>query len=48
MVDLVVTPIGRFVQGKPVKEDFRIVEEKFRRGPKGNYEGYGLVILPKK
>lgn len=48
LADLVVSPIGRFVRGKPVREDFRIIEGKFRRGPGGAYQGYGLVVLPKK
>jgi hypothetical protein len=48
LADLVVTPIGRFVQGKAVREDFRIIEQKFRRAPGGAYQGYGLVVLPKK
>ncbi len=47
LADLVVSPIGRHVLGKPPKEDWRVVESKLRRGPKGNYEGYGLVLLPK-
>lgn len=46
LADLVVSPIGRFVLGKPTKEDFRIIEGKFRRRRNGNYRGYGLVILP--
>ena len=48
LADLVVSPIGRFVQGKQIREDFRVIEEKFRRGPSGSYHGYGLVVLPKK
>jgi len=47
LADLVVTPIGRKVLGKTVKEDFRVVEEKFRRGRAGEIEGFGLVVLPK-
>ncbi|MCP9453061.1 MAG: hypothetical protein NNA23_10305 [Nitrospira sp.] len=47
LADLVVTPIGRKVLGKPVKEDYRVVEEKFRRSRTGKVEGYGLVVLPK-
>lgn len=47
LADLVVSPIGRYVLGKPTKEDFRIVESKFRRNHAGEYEGYGLVVLPK-
>jgi hypothetical protein len=46
LADLVVSPIGRFVLGKPTKEDFRIIEGKFRRRG-GRYEGAGLVVLPK-
>jgi hypothetical protein len=47
LADLVVSPIGRHVLGKPPKEDWSIVQAKLRRGPKRNYEGYGLIILPK-
>ena len=47
LADLVVSPIGRHVLGKSAKEDWRIVESKLRRNPKGSYEGYGLVVLPK-
>ena len=46
LADLVVTPIGRYVLGKPIREDFRIVEEKLRRNHQGNYDGFGLVVLP--
>jgi len=45
VADLVVSPIGRYVLGKPTKEDFEIVKEKFRGG--ANFEGKGLVVLPK-
>lgn len=48
LADLVVSPIGRYVLGKPVKEDFSIIEQKFLRDRKGNYAGRGFVILPKK
>jgi len=47
LADLVVTPIGRTILGKTVKEDYRIVESKFRRSLRGKIEGYGLVVLPK-
>ncbi len=47
LADLVVSPIGRHVLGKPDREDWRIVESKFRRSPQGKIEGYGLVCLPK-
>lgn len=48
MADLVISPVGRYVLGRAVKEDFRIVESKFRRDAKGNYVGAGLVVLPKR
>lgn len=47
LADLMVTPIGRKVMGKTIKEDYRVVEEKFRRSRTGQIEGYGLVVLPK-
>lgn len=47
LADLVVSPIGRHVLGKPDKEDWRIVEGKFRRNQRGKIEGFGLVVLPK-
>lgn len=47
LADLVVTPIGRKVLGKTIKEDYRVVEQKLRRSPHGKIEGYGLVVLPK-
>lgn len=47
LADLIVTPIGRFLIGKEPKEDFRIVERKFRRDRHGNYRDWGLVVFPK-
>ncbi len=47
LADLVLTPIGRYALGKAIKQDFRIIEEKFRSNKAGKYEGYGLIILPK-
>lgn len=47
LADLVVTPIGRHVLGKPSKEDWQIVERKLRRNPRGVIEGGGLIVLPK-
>jgi len=46
LADLVVSPIGRFVAGKPPREDWAIVESRLRRR-EGAYLGAGLVILPK-
>lgn len=45
LADLVVTPTGRYVIGKPTKEDFEIVRRKFRGAPY-KVEGRGLVVLP--
>ena len=47
LADLIVSPIGRHVLGKTDNDDWQIVEQKFRRGPGGEPEGYGLVSLPK-
>ncbi len=47
LADLIVTPIGRRELGKTVKEDYQVVEQKFRRSPQGEINGYGLVVLPK-
>jgi len=47
VADLVATPIGRYVLGKQIKEDFRVVEGKFRRNRQGGFDGTGLVVLPK-
>lgn len=48
LADLVVSPIGRHLLGKPDREDFRIVESKFCRNKRGKYMGVGLVSFPKK
>lgn len=45
LADLVVSPIGRYVLGKPIHEDWRIIESKLRRR-NGSYRGAGLVVLP--
>ena len=47
LADLVVSPIGRHILGKPDKDDWLIVEQKLWRGPGGDINGYGLVSLPK-
>jgi hypothetical protein len=47
IADLVVTPLGRWVAGMPPRPDLDVVRAKLRRGPKGGWEGAGLVVLPK-
>ncbi len=47
LADLVVSPIGRHVLKKSDREDFRIIESKFRCDRSGEYRGFGLVVLPK-
>jgi hypothetical protein len=47
LADLVVSPIGRHVLGKPEKEDFRVVRDKLRKNSAGEFLGLGLVVLPK-
>jgi hypothetical protein len=46
LADLVVSPIGRHVIGKPPREDWAIVFEKLRRRG-GAWRGPGLVVLPR-
>ncbi len=46
MADLVVSPVGRFVLGKKMHEDWEIIKRNFYRY-RGSYEGAGLVVLPK-
>lgn len=46
LADLIVSPIGRHLIGKPPREDRTIVESKFRRGWNG-CEGYGLIVGPR-
>ncbi len=45
LADLVASPIGRHVIGKPPREDWVIVSEKLRRRA-GSWRGAGLVVLP--
>ena len=33
LADLIVSPLGRHILGKPDRDDWKIVEEKLRRGP---------------
>ena len=47
LADLVVTPIGRHIMGKPDNVDWQIVERKFRRRANGDSKNCGLVTFPK-
>ncbi|MCC8369540.1 MAG: hypothetical protein LN573_05745 [Rickettsia endosymbiont of Oxypoda opaca] len=47
LADLIVSPIGRYILGKQIKEDSQIIRQKFRKNSRGIYEGYGLIVLPK-
>ena len=46
LADLVVSPIGRHVIGKPDRDDWRVIEPKILRGRDGEADGYGLTVLP--
>ncbi len=46
IADLLVSPMGRFALGKRMHTDWEIIESKLYRH-KGNWEGAGLVVLPK-
>jgi hypothetical protein len=47
LADLVVSPIARKLLGKPVKNDFKIIELKLRKNINGEYWENGLIIFPK-
>ena len=46
LADLVVSPIGRHVIGKPDRDDWRVIEPKILRGRDGETDDYGLTVLP--
>ena len=45
LADLVISPIGRHLLGKPDFEDWRIVESKLRRNRADETIGAGLIVL---
>lgn len=47
LADLVASPVGRYVLGKPRQPDWAIVESKLRCDRVGRSAGYGLVVLPR-
>ena len=46
LADLIVSPIGRQIMGKPKRDDWQIVEKKLRRDPGGCTQGHGLFVFP--
>lgn len=49
LADLVVSPIGRKMLGKPSQGDWEVVERKFRRRQgSDSYLGSGLICLPRR
>jgi hypothetical protein len=47
LADLVVSPIGRHLLGKPTHDNWKVVGCKFRRRPgSDDYLGPGLMFLP--
>lgn len=46
IADLVVSPIGRALLKKQIKEDFKIIRKKFRRNKSGHVLGHGLIVFP--
>jgi len=47
IADLVVSPIGRKIMGKPEKDDFKVIKKKFRRNGSNKIMGHGLIVFPK-
>jgi len=47
VADLVVTPIGRALLGKRSLVDYGMIQSKFRCNRRKEYDGVGLVVLPK-
>lgn len=47
LAGLLVSPLGRFVLGKKIKDDSKVTENTLRRNWKDDYWGKGLVVLPK-
>ncbi len=46
LADLIVSPIGRYILGKNIKKDFKIIKSKFLKLSQN--EEFALVVLPKK
>jgi hypothetical protein len=47
LADLMATPIGRGLLGKKDLQDYKIIRSKLRTNARGDYRGFGLVVLPK-
>ena len=46
LADLIASPIGRHLFGKPEHKDWNIVKSKFKRNEDDDYTGVGLTTLP--
>ena len=46
LADLIASPIGRHLLGKPEHKDWDIVKSKFKRNEDDDYNGVGLTTLP--
>jgi hypothetical protein len=47
VADLVASPLGRRLMGKPTKENFKSIYKKFRRDGSNRVRGHGLIVFPK-
>jgi len=47
VADLVLSPLARYVLGRTRTPDMEICLRKLRRGPQGQWMGYGLIKLPR-
>jgi hypothetical protein len=48
LADLVATPIGRGLLAKKDLQDYNVIRSKFRTNRRGEYRGFGLIVLPRK
>ena len=47
IADLVASPLGRKLMGKPTKENYKTIFKKFRRDGSNRVRGHGLIVFPK-
>ena len=41
IADLIASPIGRYVIGRTLKEDFQVIKSEFRQASDGDLLGFG-------